>query len=237
MSDKNRKIKRVPKPSREEIKKIKASLNLRMNDPLPKCPAKCTRKAKELGGEHLEAGHRCGECMCNHVAGMGTVHYGTGYCVFHENAKKYKGSAEEVQHRQKVACQQGYPNKIYEYQTKDDRLADIREAAEAAQGRHQLREEVVVLRSILQKYLKQMEDFDHVSLDNITGVTKLSTSIAKLARVELDVTDSDYIHKDEVKSWLYKILRAVQEEVTDLKEMDSLLKRLSKIPEPTTGRV
>lgn len=240
MSEKKRNLKRVPKPSADEIKKIKASLGLRANDPLPKCPAKCTNTAKKLGGLHLEAGHRCGECQCNHVAGMGTKTYGVGYCVFHANAKAYKGSQEEVAHRQKVSCQQGYPNKIYKYKSEDESFEDIRKAAEEAQGRHVVREEVVVLRATLQKYIKQIDEKlggaeGHISDDNVNSIAKLTTSIAKLAQAELAITDVDYVHKDEILGWTYSILRAVQETITDTTEQKQLLKRLSEIPQPTTG--
>jgi hypothetical protein len=239
MSDKKRTIKRVPKPSQEEIKKIKASMNLRANDPLPKCPAKCTTKAKSLGGEHLDAGHRCGDCQCKHVAGMGTKHYGTGYCVFHDNAKKYKGSAMEVAHRQKVSCQQGYPNEIYKYESEQESFEAIRISAEAAKGRHEVREEVVVLKATLQKYIKQIDEklgtSGYVSDENITSITKLTSAIAKLAHTELEVTDVDYVHKDEITAWLYAIMRSVQEGITDLDEQVRLLKRISLIPQPTTG--
>lgn len=236
MSDKNRKLKRVPKPDKTEIKKIKASLGLRANDPLPKCPAKCTNKAKRLGEEHTEAGHICEECRCGHTAGMGTEHYGVGYCVFHENAKAYKGSAKEVAHTQKIALQQGYPDKVYRYQSSDKYLEKTREAADAAQGRHQLKEEIAVLRMLLQKYLKQIEDITEVSEETIKSVSKLTSTIAKLAAVELNVTDDDYIHKDEVKGWLYLIIRAIQEEVTDPLLQDALFKRIKELPNPTTGR-
>jgi len=238
MATPKRNLKRIPKPSADEIKKIKLSLRLRANDPLPKCPAKCGNKAKKLGAPHTDAGHRCNQCDCGHVAGMGTKHYGVGYCVFHENAKAYKGSSEEVAHRQKVALQQGYPDQLYKYKSTDETFKEIREAAEKAQGRHQLREEVVVLRGALQKYIKQIDEkvHQHITDDNVNSLARLTTSIAKLARVELDVTDVDYIHKDEVKSWLYAILRAVQEEITDPEEQKKLLERLVKIPDPTTGR-
>jgi hypothetical protein len=159
-----------------------------------------------------------------------------GYCVYHENAKAYKGTAQEVAHAQKVALQQGFPDKVYKYQSSDEKFSEIREAAEQAQGRHQLREEVVVLRAALQKYINQLDDVERITDDHINSLARLTTSIAKLAKVELSITDNDYIHKDEVKGWAYQILRAVQEEVTDMELQRVLLERLAKIPEPTTGR-
>jgi hypothetical protein len=171
---------------------------------------------------------------------MGTKHYGTGYCVFHENAKAYKGSAEEVAHRQKVSCQQGYPNKVYKYESEQESFEAIRNAAELSKGRHQLVEEVVVLRATLQKYINQIDtklgESGYISDDNITSITKLTSAVAKLAHTELEVTDIDYVHKDEITGWLYSILRAVQETITDLEEQTKLLKRLSQIPKPITGR-
>jgi hypothetical protein len=237
MSDKKkRKITIIPRPPREEIIKIKHSMNLRSNDPLPRCHAQNTQKAKKLGEAHQGSRHICGECQCSHVAGYGTEHYGTGYCVYHENAKKYKGQAKEVAHAQKVAVQQGYPDKVYKYLSDDKKFSEIREAAEAAQGRHELREEIVVLRAALQKYINQLDDKDTISDDNINSLARLTVSIAKLAKVELSITNSDYIHKDEVKGWLYSIMRMLQEEIKDVPLQQKILQKLVLIPQPKEGQ-
>jgi hypothetical protein len=233
---KQRKLEIIPRPPREEIIKIKHSMNLRSNDPLPRCHAQNTRKRKELGEAHQGSRHICGDCQCSHVAGYGTKHYGVGFCVYHENAKKYKGQALDIAHAQKLAVQQGYPDKVYEYISDDEKFSEIRAAANAAQGRHELKEEIVVLRAALQKYINQLDLKGTISDDNINSLAKLTTSIAKLAKVELTITDSDYIHKDEVKGWLYSILRMVQEEVQDVKLLQTLLGKLADIPNPQGGK-
>jgi hypothetical protein len=236
MSRPKRKIEIIPKPPLEEIKKIKHSMGLRSRDPLPKCPAKNVRRAKELGEAHQGERHRCGDCQCKHVAGYGTAHYGIGYCVYHENAKPYKGSAAEVAHAQKIAVQQGYPDHVYRYLSKDKKLSEIREAAAKAQGRHDLVEEIIVLKASLQKYLNQLDDKDSISDANITSLARLTTSIAKLAKVELSITNLDYVHKDEVKTWLYQILRLIQDEVKDLQLQERILRQLTNIPKPNAGK-
>lgn len=254
---KGRDIKVEPKPPKEEIKKIREALRLRANDPLPRCMGKHVHRGKESG--HDEPGHLCDYCRCKHVAGHGTKHYGYGYCMCHENANQYKDKALDMAHAQKVATQQGQPENVYKYITTLDHIDGIREAADAAKGRHQLKEEIVVLRSLLQHVLQMQSDrinvsqheppkdldgheklmwleHRHVSSKEINSIATLTRTIGTLAKTELEVTDSDYVHVDEVKTWLFRILRLIQEKVEDIELQQILLEDMAQIPNPEAGK-
>ena len=81
---------RSKKPLTEvERNQIKRLLNIPQNAPFPKCPAKSRSALKRLD-EKGETWHRnvkhapCSICGCPRTAGLGTPHYGYGWCYQHE---------------------------------------------------------------------------------------------------------------------------------------------------------
>lgn len=236
----------VPKPSRAEIYKIKRSLRIRQNDPLPRCMARSKDAAEKLGPEHQKRGHVCEECRCKHIAGYGTKHYGYGLCFYHEKPDHLQKAARIMADQQRALTMAGYPDKVFKYQTNDEKLSDIREAADAAQGRHQLKEELVVLRMLLQRLLRQIDtrndgvedpsELQEIGAADILNVTRLTTTISKLAAIELQVTDSDYVHQDEVKRWIFQVVRAIEELVTNPDEQEALFTRIANTIDPQSGK-
>ncbi len=231
-----------PVPSLAEQKKIKLALNLRVDDPLPRCRGRSAHKVKKFekagNNDHSGAGHLCDECMCHHVAGYGTTHYGTGYCIHHENSIHYKGHAEEYAHKQSVALQQGYSN-VYKYESSSRYIEATRRASEEAKGRADLSDEIAVLRSTLQTIINAIDkqiDRQIVDEKNIKLLDKLANTISKLAKTNLEITDTDYVHVDQVKQWAYGLVRVVQDVVSDPKLQQELIEGFSAVVQPQAGR-
>jgi hypothetical protein len=243
---KGRKLDWVPKPSKEEIKKIKMDMRLRANDPLPRCHTRNNRRAKELDKElgyvhHMAEGHLCDDCQCKFTSGHGTEHYGYGYCIYHDESIHLKGHALDMAHAQRLAVQQGHPQKVYQYLSGIESIDDIREAAEAAQGRHELKEEIILLKGLLQSLLTQIADRrrngdNEFSPKEISSISGLTRTIASLAKTELEITDSDYIHVDQMITWFTAVLRAVEEFVEDTQLAFDLKAAIAQIPQPKKGR-
>ena len=72
-----------------QIDQIKRLLNIPRRAPLPKCPSKNNSEVRRLAvkGEpwHKDKKHApCHQCSCRNTAGLGTSHYGFGWCYLHE---------------------------------------------------------------------------------------------------------------------------------------------------------
>lgn len=246
-----------PKPPKEEIKKIRAALRLRADDPFPRCMGKHVHRGKEAG--HDEPGHLCDHCRCKHIAGHGTKHYGYGYCMCHENANQYKDHAVDMAHAQKVATQQGQPENVYKYLTSIEGVEGIQEAADAAQGRHKLKGEIVLLKEMLQALMSQVAErvraakekppeepgvvdkllwieARSISTKEINAVATLTRTIATLAKTELEITDSDYIHIDQMITWFTAVFRVIEEMVLDPQLIFDIKAEMAHIPQPITGK-
>lgn len=233
-----------PKPPQSEIAKIKKALNLRASDPLPRCRGRVAYRVKKFekagNNDHSAKGHLCDECQCHHVAGFGTDHYGVGYCIHHESSIHYKGHAEQHMHDQKIALQQGYPDNVYKYQSSSRYLKAVRMAADEAKGRSDLKEELSVIRTVIQEVIEKIDekihDDDDLPEKEIKLLDKLSNTVAKLAKTNLEITDTDYVHIDQVKQWAYQIVRAVQDIVIDVKQQEKLIGEFAKIAQPKAGK-
>lgn len=80
------KIKPLTIPERNMIKR---KLNIPVRAPFPKCPSKnnsALRRLEAAGDTiHRDRKHApCEKCTCQNVAGLGTSHYGYGWCYLHE---------------------------------------------------------------------------------------------------------------------------------------------------------
>jgi hypothetical protein len=105
---------RSKKPlTHDELNMIKRKLNIPQVAPFNKCPSKSEQKLRILSkaGEkwHRDPKHApCSSCTCNRVAGMGTPHYGYGYCYHHEIGKSFK-RVEQMAKADLRAHQQRHP--------------------------------------------------------------------------------------------------------------------------------
>jgi len=221
-------VKPLPMPSRKEQIKIKHSLGLDADHPFPRCPGKGKRSVRdpfirklEKAGDFSHSGNRrehiCDFCQCKHVAGWGTKHYGVGYCYFHD-----VDSGRQVSKSMTIAIQQGYPLNPIKYRSDRDYIEEVRKQAEAAHGRLDLGEELNVLRAHMQEVEEMYSKTGAESLTmkgkdgeavlmtddvKIDRVVKLVKAISDLSRNAYIIEESDYVHIDEVKQWLYGIYR------------------------------
>jgi len=97
----------------KEIRQIKRKLNLPQAAPLPKCPAKSKKALNDLAikGEswHKDKKHApCVQCTCPNTAGLGTTHYGYGWCHLHERGFSEK-DCKQMADADLIAHQQRHP--------------------------------------------------------------------------------------------------------------------------------
>ena len=240
-------------PSDAEIAKIKASLGVKKEDCLPRCPAGSIAKRKKLqaAGEACDdcgkRGHTpCHKCRCPSTCGSGTEHYGVGFCFSHEKGRN-RAIAEKYARTHKTALQQGFPLKPVRYVSDNDYLVQIQEEAVDAREKMETVRELDLVRAKLQEFEDKIyaDDFkvlfkgelvpagDDVKID---AVTKLTRAIGSLAKINLEVTDSDYIHKNEIKLWFQEILNVTRAAMTSDEEFEEWLDKFKQIPVPQSGR-
>jgi len=252
-------VKPTPPPSKAELVKIKASLCLDADHPLPRCPGKNLKLVRKLerGGDFTHSGNRrkhiCDVCRCKRIAGKGTKHYGVGYCFWHDT-----DCGRRVAKTMAVALQQGYPLNPIKYQSDNEYIDAIRKMSENAQGRLDMGEEIILLRTHLQemeklwktdgaeKLLMSTKSGPAKMTDDIkiTLLVKLAEAISKLSRDTFAVTESDYLHVDTVKVWLYTIwqliVRNIQRTVVGELDINNLQQAMQdefkKVPFPKVGR-
>lgn len=244
---------RIPAPELREQLKIKRSLGLKRYDKFPKCPAQSryrARKAQEDGTACEDCGKAgkspCEKCRCTHVAGQGTEHYGVGFCWNHSSGLR-AASAEKFADNHRIALQQGYPMKPVRYLSKNDILLQIQEEEVEAREKISTMRELDLLRSKMQEFedkcyngtlttYKNGELVEASDEDKINMTAKLTNSIAKVAKLTLDITDQDYIHVNEIKLWLSAIVTMTRNEIKDEAGMERWLRKLMEIPQPTAGK-
>ena len=252
-----------PIPSQAELIKIRKSLLMPNNSKFFRCPAKNFKKviAFRRKGDYSHDGpskkHRCEKCRCGNVAGMGTTHYGVGYCIYHEHTKNGYKMAKRIAKGMALTIQQGYPVEPYKYETDSTFIDRIRKAAEDAGGNIDLRDELNLIRDHLQQFQSKF-DGKKGGLDMMTKtgpqsmtdevrvdcITKLIKAVSSVARDQYVITESDYIHSDEVKVWFYTIWLVIEKnidalikgeiEVNNLKEKIRLA--LIEVPLPKSGK-
>lgn len=233
-----------------DARKAKAALGIRLNDPLPRCPAKSRKKARALrdAGDtsHLGRSHVCPECRCEHVAGMGTSHYGVGYCWYHEGGVM-TSRARVAAVNQKHAIQQGYPDEPWVYLSHDKYLEKVRESACEAKAFLSLKEEMLLLKTSLQKLVDSWSDRGtftesyrgtEVPASDRTKaevLAKLVDGVGKLAKIQLDVTSEEYVHVAEVKMWIGEFIRIIESVVSE-EQFGDIVEQIKKVPQPMPGK-
>ncbi len=203
--------------------------------------------AEEAGDfSHSEKNHSCDLCRCKKTAGVGTEHYGVGYCYNHDQGIR-TGKSALISRNMKIAAQQGYPDEPWRYQTDDKYLSKIREDALHAKEFLSLKEEMLLLKSNLQKVVDSWterggftEMYRGVPIEasdetKTTVLTKLTDSVGKLARIHLDVTSEDYVHIEEVKIWLSEFIRIIENAVSE-EQFGKIVTEIKEVPQPMTGK-
>jgi len=260
----SRYVKPLPIPSRRELTLIKSSLCLDPSHPFPRCPGKGFRNVKdpfirklEEKGDFSHSGsrrkHICDVCRCKRVAGWGTKHYGVGYCYYHD-----VDTSKRVSKTMAIALQQGFPLNPIKYRSDDEYVDTVRKMAEDAHGRLDLSDELVLLRAHIQEiedlYRKTGKDAmtmktPHGPADmtddvKLTHLTKLIKAVSDLSRNAYIITESDYVHIDECKSWLWAIYKMLDDKckrlLTGELKPDDMLPAfqfgMKEIALPKTGR-
>jgi len=251
-------VKPTPPPSKAELVKIKSSLCMDANHPFPRCPSKDFKLVRkfESQGDFSHSGNRrahiCDICRCKRVAGKGTKHYGVGYCFWHD-----VDVGRKVAKTMAVALQQGYPLNPIKYQSDSEYIDAIRKMSEKAQGRLDMSEEIILLRSHLQEVEKlwKTDGAEKLTMSTKSGpmkmtddikialLVKLAEAISKLSRDTFAITESDYLHVDTVKTWLWSIWQCVTRNIhkmitgelqpNDLEQ--AMQNEFKQIPFPKTG--
>lgn len=240
------------KPTYEMKAKAKAALGIPNHMKLPRCMAKRKMALRHLEG-HDAPDHICDDCRCRFVAGYGTSHYGVGYCIVHEHDPRYRGHARRVMEAHKVAIQQGYPDKAYKYAVADPDgyVAEIRKAAEDARGVTDLREEIVLVRSELQRMLKEYEGgnfkvrvgsprdgFEYVQADDMERSKALNALVRSLSRISVDnlrLTEDEMVSKDKLKVWAAGTISIVERMSPDKRFRDEFVEQFAKLFEDVNG--
>jgi len=62
------------------------------------------------------------------------------------------------------------------------------------------------------------------------------TVTTRLSKVQLEITDYDYVHRDDMKIYFAKIANIVSKAVDDDVLMNKILMEWAGVPEPKSGR-
>ena len=249
---------RMPVPDWAEMNKIKRSLNMKQHDRFARCRGKSVlrvRKYEEAGDDsHSAKDHICEECRCRYVAGNGTDHYGVGYCYSHEGTTGMsKRVMESMVACQKEAIRQGYPDRVYKYKSNQVWMDEVRQAADEAGGTTDLREEIVILRTMSQELIAKFQGKDHMTeghdkegnAKSMTDATyyklmaSLMTSVGKLTTANLAVTEHDYVHTDQVNIWFAQVIQLLRQHVESAHPdiYEQMITGIKLIPTMKKGRI
>lgn len=157
-----------------------------------------------------------------------------------------------------IALQQGYPLAPIKYQSESEYIEAIRKMAEAAQGRLDMAEEIILLRSHLQEIESLWRDDKAKKLMMKAGarvvpmtddvkvglLVKLTEAISKLSLDTYRISESDYVHIDEIKQWLWSIWQCITKNIQKMivgelnpnNLQEAIQNEFKMIPIPKTGR-
>jgi len=247
-----------------EERKAKRSLGIAPSMPLPRCGHWSKARAQKIADEtgdmsHFEPNHVCDECKCLRVAGSGTNHLGVGWCHSHEVNHSNRNCRERVE-AMTAAIRKGYPMDVVELSKGGQFLEKINTDAQRAIEQVTLKKELGNIRLLGDTLMKHITD----EVDEKTGKTKsgihqftesykegpgqasdatlyalyakMTDSISKLAKVELEISDLDYVHWDDVRIYFAKLANVVSKMIEDDGLMNRILMEWATIPEPGSGR-
>jgi len=255
----SKKFPRLPIPSKAEQFKIKRSLNIETQEPFPRCRGKMQVKVRafEKKGDFSHSGtaraHLCNDCRCKRISGWGTTHYGVGYCWYHDI-----DASRGFSKTQAIAMRQGYPLDPINYKSDSEYIDDVRRQAADSGNVLSLRDDLVLLRAHLQEFEKFWREAGPNELKmktahgaskmtddvKIACLTKLVNAVSRLSRDQYVITESDYIAVDEIKTWFWSIIQALErncrklvaEEIDKKDFLPAMMRDLREIPMPKQGR-
>jgi hypothetical protein len=250
---------RLPVPDGAEQRKIKNSLGMAEDEPFLRCRGKVASKVRafekrgDFSHSGLQSAHVCNDCRCQRTAGWGTKHFGVGYCWYHDI-----DSARRLAKAQTIALRQGYPLDPIRYKSDSVFIEDVRRQAEDSGNVLSMRDELIVLRTHLQEFEKywRTTGVDHLTMKTARGeermtddvkllsLVRLTNAISRLSRDQYVITEADYVAVDEVKTWFWAIIQALERNHRKLlsSELDkkdflaAMMHDLREIPQPKTGR-
>jgi hypothetical protein len=236
-------------------RQAKRSLGLQPSEPLPRCGhwsrSKAEKLAKEGDDSHMKSSHVCELCMCELAAGKGTHHLGVGWCYRHEKGHSHK-DCEARATAMTTAIRSGYPARVFKYRSSEAVLEKIRTEAKEAKESISMREEMNLVRSMMQNLIGYFEggtkpDGSAFTESGVKGVRPASdatlyemilkgvSELTKSAKLELEITEQDYVHMDEVKVFFGEFARIVSAHVGD-ELFHKILDEVKLIPEPRNGK-
>lgn len=250
----------LPQPCEAELLKIRRSLNMQRDEPFMRCRGKMSIKVRafEKKGDFSHSGsqtnHTCNLCRCKRIAGQGTSHYGVGYCYYHDI-----DSARRMAKAQMIAIRQGYPLDPIKYKSDTDYINDVRRQSEESGNVLSVRDDLALMRAHLQEFEKFWRTTDPTKkltmktargaadmTDDvkITCLTKFALAISRFTRDQYVITESDYVAVDEIKTWFWAIIQALERNcrkmlANELQPKDfqaAMMADLREIPQPKAGR-
>jgi len=157
--------------TKAEVRQIKRKLNIPTRAPLPKCPAKSKRKIKLLIASgilgHDDPKHApCELCTCDNTAGLGTIHYGYGWCHVHER-KKPTETKERMANADLIAHQQRHPRV---FRDANQYLDNIEKQGKKDETSFDLTNEMDKARILVNAMYSRLSGMDEIDNNNVIQV-------------------------------------------------------------------
>ena len=248
----------MPKAEKEHRelwkKKAKRALGIPKSHDIPRCGHKNKSLAKRLAkagdSSHLADGHVCAECACLNIAGSGTTHPGVGWCFNCEKGEPFERCKNRALATER-AIKQGYPMEVVSFSDGGQFLEKINTQADEAMERISLKKQLGDVKELGDAILSKIgggntvEGFTESGKDGPTEAsdatlvklyTGLLTPLTRLAKIELEVAEMEYVHWDEVKVYFGQIAQIVSDVVDDDALFDKILMKWSTVKEPGSGK-
>jgi hypothetical protein len=242
----------------------KRSLGLSASAHLPRCGHWSKFKAEALAKagdpSHLAPNHSCPLCTCQYIAGSRTSsktkigeHYGVGWCALHEK----NHSKEECQRRADQMTdliRKGVPNRQFLYRTASDNLQKLYKEADESKGIIDMRDNQILVIDLVQRLLNYIENNAEGKSDGfgftesykdgpgpaadmtvLDMLNKLLNTQGKLSKVQLEITESQYCHMDEVKVFFGQVMREA-ENIFPQELLQIFVQKVMAIEQPRPGK-
>jgi hypothetical protein len=241
----------------DDMQGAKRALGLQPKQSLPRCGHKVHTSINrfEAAGDysHSDPDHFCEECTCHSVAGKGTAHLGVGWCWLHERSHSKAQNAERVV-KMTEAIRAGYPDSVFKYQSNSEVMKKITKEAERSDNILSMRQNMLMLIGMFQQVLTAWEtgrkpdgsefteragkDGELVAASDVTMVEvlgKLTERMAKMAKMELEIQDENYVSWEEYTRVLYCMSKLVESKVSS-DVWEEIVGEMKKVPQPMRGR-
>lgn len=116
----------------------------------------CLEHLDDIPGyvNHRKRKHKpCDVCRCTQVAGFGTIHLGSGYCMYHEKDLEPDEALAIADEHQKAILN----NNPFEYEHASAYMEEVRRKAEESEQGIDLRDDISVLRGFIQEILAKAD--------------------------------------------------------------------------------